>query len=67
MRGRAAQYLVLGGGILLLQADFVKRTLQSSSFQTVVAGTVAVLLVLAVAVMVMAGKRNKNRDGGSDA
>ncbi len=67
MRGRAAQYLVLGGGLLLLQADFVKRTLQSSSFQTVVAGTVAVLLVLAVAVMVMAGKRNKNRDGGSDA
>ncbi len=67
MRGRAAQYLVLGGGILLLQADFVKRTLQSSSFQTVVAGTVAVLLVLAVAVMVMAEKRNKNRDGGSDA
>ncbi len=67
MRGRAAQYLVLGGGILLLQADFVKRTLQSSSFQTVVAGTVGVLLVLAVAAMVMAGKRNKNRDGGSDA
>ncbi len=66
MRGRAAQYLVLGGGLLLLQADFVKRTLQSSSFQTVVAGTVGVLLVLAVAVMVMAGKRNKNRDGGSD-
>lgn len=67
MSNRAVQYLVLGGGLLLLQADFVKRTLQSSSFQTVVAGTVGVLFVLAVAVMVMAGKRNKNRDGGSDA
>lgn len=65
MSSRAVQYFIFGGGLLLLQADFVKRTLQSSSFQTVVAGTVGVLLVLAVAVMVMAGKRNKNRDGGS--
>lgn len=62
---RMTQYFVLGGGLLLLQADFVKRTLQSSSFQNVVAGTVGILLVLAVLMLVMAGKRNKNRDGGS--